>query len=617
MFSTEYGVKQQENRTKAKLTLKFNCFVMSIPNNSSPITKNKISSYRRSYSVFPDNSSLVKDYKEVSFEVQTNAESYRVKRTQEVLYSRSSEAPGTSLRFSKSPNINLEEASKNRSLVSLSSDKSQVVIHEDYSEKFKKFLDNALQENSGKRISAAFMEDPEDIQNAIISKSDIQSAIISNPTGTKSSPNLPELGKDLRSSQIFVDPVVQNDDVVQPKSVNNEKPQGKQVEVAFKQNEEPACNSWTKRENVIQSSSMNSHDLPYSSFSRTKLEVDNSSFAASKQFANDLSEKPSQLEVPTKQETLQCASLDVKSNLEKYTKMQKCGLPQGAIENAMLRDGLDPSLLFGVNALNKLKTDDETFKRLTEDDPNLEKYKKMKKCGLPQGAIENAMMREFIHPASIFGENALNDPKSKPHFQISSSSKKIDLGNKPKDLKLSLMEEMKLKQEEKRNRPSLQIDEKSFVKDHPSNQVSSSGSNLIEEMKRRQSERAQRLSTGNKSGESEVRFSQNSIPKLPPSTDKKLPTWVKPKVSSSAVVTTSPIVISKNKEQNMEALVQLLIQVKISAEDSKQYVSALAKEGFDSPDKLSLLDEADLQACGITRRFDKKAILSLRNLVMN
>ena len=33
--------------------------------------------------------------------------------------------------------------------------------------------------------------------------------------------------------------------------------------------------------------------------------------------------------------------------------------------------------------------------------------------------------------------------------------------------------------------------------------------------------------------------------------------------------------------------------------DAKKYATALAKEGFDSPDKLALLDEGDLTACGL------------------
>jgi len=44
----------------------------------------------------------------------------------------------------------------------------------------------------------------------------------------------------------------------------------------------------------------------------------------------------------------------------------------------------------------------------------LEKYRKMQKAGLPQGAIENSMMRDSFHPASLYGDQAINDPKPKP-----------------------------------------------------------------------------------------------------------------------------------------------------------------------------------------------------------
>lgn len=33
-------------------------------------------------------------------------------------------------------------------------------------------------------------------------------------------------------------------------------------------------------------------------------------------------------------------------DLSKYEKMKKTGLPQGAIEHAMIKDGVDPKLLF-------------------------------------------------------------------------------------------------------------------------------------------------------------------------------------------------------------------------------------------------------------------------------
>jgi hypothetical protein len=34
------------------------------------------------------------------------------------------------------------------------------------------------------------------------------------------------------------------------------------------------------------------------------------------------------------------------TDLAKYKKMQTCGLPQGAIEHAMRKDGVDPELMF-------------------------------------------------------------------------------------------------------------------------------------------------------------------------------------------------------------------------------------------------------------------------------
>ncbi|KAL7499151.1 hypothetical protein ACHAWT_007523, partial [Skeletonema menzelii] len=50
--------------------------------------------------------------------------------------------------------------------------------------------------------------------------------------------------------------------------------------------------------------------------------------------------------------------------------MLKMGLPTGAVENAMQRDGLDPR-----------------------------KYVSMSKVGLPDGAIRNAMVRDGLDPS--------------------------------------------------------------------------------------------------------------------------------------------------------------------------------------------------------------------------
>lgn len=48
------------------------------------------------------------------------------------------------------------------------------------------------------------------------------------------------------------------------------------------------------------------------------------------------------------------------------------------------------------------------YKKPPGNSQKLEKYRRMMKAGLPQGAIENAMIRDGIHPVSMF-DNPLAD----------------------------------------------------------------------------------------------------------------------------------------------------------------------------------------------------------------
>jgi Subunit CCDC53 of WASH complex/Formin Homology 2 Domain len=84
------------------------------------------------------------------------------------------------------------------------------------------------------------------------------------------------------------------------------------------------------------------------------------------------------------------------SRFEKYWKMKSVGLPDGAIRNAMLRDGVDGSILdlnweMNYETQTQKGMDDSTS---IKDDPRYEKYWKMKLMGLPDGAIRNAMIRD-------------------------------------------------------------------------------------------------------------------------------------------------------------------------------------------------------------------------------
>jgi len=69
------------------------------------------------------------------------------------------------------------------------------------------------------------------------------------------------------------------------------------------------------------------------------------------------------------------------SKLAKYQRMKTAGLPQGAIVNAMVKDGVS-------------KQDQDNFFGIT--DSKFEKYLKMQKAQLPQGAIQNQMIKDGL-----------------------------------------------------------------------------------------------------------------------------------------------------------------------------------------------------------------------------
>merc|ERR1712127_1001181 len=82
--------------------------------------------------------------------------------------------------------------------------------------------------------------------------------------------------------------------------------------------------------------------------------------------------------------------------------MLKMGLPMGAVQHAMTRDGKDPTIM-DLDPNKSLKSqikddDDEDTGPLLKDDPEFEKYFKMLKMGLPMGAVQHAMTRDGKDP---------------------------------------------------------------------------------------------------------------------------------------------------------------------------------------------------------------------------
>merc|ERR1712194_259264 len=114
----------------------------------------------------------------------------------------------------------------------------------------------------------------------------------------------------------------------------------------------------------------------------------------------------------------------------KYFKMSKMGLPLGAVKNAMQRDGLDPSIM----DLDPEKTvasqlgDEEDNGPPLKDDPLYSKYFKMSKMGLPLGAVQNAMQRDGIDPSIMD-----LDPEKSVASQLDTKEEPVDDGPPLKD----------------------------------------------------------------------------------------------------------------------------------------------------------------------------------------
>jgi len=76
----------------------------------------------------------------------------------------------------------------------------------------------------------------------------------------------------------------------------------------------------------------------------------------------------------------------------------------------------------------------------------------MKAAGLPQGAIENSMMRDGVHPGALY-DNPLNNPGAAPSAKVVIEKKAekpaAAAGSSSKPSGMSMMEEMKWKQEQK------------------------------------------------------------------------------------------------------------------------------------------------------------------------
>ena len=93
----------------------------------------------------------------------------------------------------------------------------------------------------------------------------------------------------------------------------------------------------------------------------------------------------------------------------KYLKMRNVGLPDGAIKNAMTRDGVEPSVLdldWNRNYEEQTQKQEPDTNQSNDGIPMKEderfiKYWKMKSVGLPDGAVANAMTRDGVDPKAV------------------------------------------------------------------------------------------------------------------------------------------------------------------------------------------------------------------------
>ena len=88
----------------------------------------------------------------------------------------------------------------------------------------------------------------------------------------------------------------------------------------------------------------------------------------------------------------------------KYEKMKKMRMPEGAIRQAMQRDGVDPEPFFNPAARAAAAAPAAAPSASSSLGPEYAKYEKMKKMRMPEGAIRQAMQRDGVDPGPFFGE---------------------------------------------------------------------------------------------------------------------------------------------------------------------------------------------------------------------
>ena len=109
---------------------------------------------------------------------------------------------------------------------------------------------------------------------------------------------------------------------------------------------------------------------------------------------------------------------------DRYFRMLKVGMPLEVVKHAMTRDGVDPSVMDGDHNKPAGFGSGPSLR----DDPKYEKYFKMLKMGLPMGAVQNAMERDGIDPSIMERDHDLP-------ANVNGASKEgvLSMENLPKD----------------------------------------------------------------------------------------------------------------------------------------------------------------------------------------
>ena len=95
------------------------------------------------------------------------------------------------------------------------------------------------------------------------------------------------------------------------------------------------------------------------------------------------------------------------TEMQKYIKMKKICLPQGAVDNCMVKDGFDPKTFTTTPGAGG-------GKGKTPNAQEMQKYIKMRKKGLPQGAVDNCMTRDGFDPSTFSNTPASSGPPGAP-----------------------------------------------------------------------------------------------------------------------------------------------------------------------------------------------------------